>query len=309
MFANKMKPKSFTSTTIHAGHTIDYVKWGLIFLFMIFTILVRLNVSFIPIKALMFLPMIVFAWIHGTQRYGFKNMMVWFVITWLVSHGFEALSVRTGFPFGHYHYERMPGPRVLDVPLIIMAVYFALGYTSWTIAQMVSGNFEKKAVGIYKFIVPLTAAFVMTMFDLTSDPQAATISSDWVWENGGAYYGVPLSNYFGWVFVVYVFMQIFMIFISHKNKDVRRNSVITKRTYWLEASIIYLIMGLGVVLEGIVRTEHADLYSSMALVSVFTMVFTAGVSMLNLKHIHPHGYAKAINRLPSSGRHDQGPEE
>lgn len=286
MSAKQIKTNSSSQTAMskNQGNTTKYIKWGSIFLFIILTVFVRLNLPFITIKAIMFVPMIVFAWIHGTQRYGLKNMIIWFVITWVVSNGFESLSVHTGFPFGYYYYCRMPGPRVLDVPLIIMAMYFALSYTSWTVAQIITWNFGKKIVGIYKIIIPGTTAFIMTMFDLSSDPQASTISSDWVWVNGGAYYGVPISNFAGWVFVVYVFMQIFTLYISRKNMDVSKDAVTTKRSYWLEASIVYLSIGLGVVLEGLARTAHVEIYSSMAMISVFTMVFVAMISILNINN-------------------------
>ncbi|WP_316825434.1 carotenoid biosynthesis protein [Pedobacter miscanthi] len=266
-------------------NTVKYIKWGAIILFIILTALVRLDVPFIPVKAVMFVPMIIFAWIHGTQRYGIKNMIIWFVITWLVSNGFETLSIHTGFPFGHYHYGRMPGPRVLDVPIIIMAMYFALSYISWTVAQMVIGNFGKKITGIYKISIPIATGIIMTMFDLIGDPQASTISSDWVWEQRGAYFGVPIGNFAGWVFVVYVFMQMFTLFISKKNNDISKDAVTTEKSYWLEASVVYLTVGLGVVLEGFVRTAHVEIYASMAMISIFTMVFTAMVSISNIKYI------------------------
>ncbi|SEA61722.1 carotenoid biosynthesis protein [Pedobacter hartonius] len=288
MSANEIKTNSLSQATMskEKGNITRYIKWGFIVLFIILTVALRLNLPVISIKAIMFVPMIVFAWIHGSQRYGVRTMIIWFVITWLVSNGFEALSIRTGFPFGHYHYVKMPGPRMLDVPVIIMALYFALSYTSWTVAQMVTGNFGKKIVGIYKIFIPITTAVIMSMFDLVGDPQASTVSSDWVWEHGGAYYGVPISNYAGWIFVVYVFMQIFTWFISKKNIDISKDAVTTNRSYWLEASIVYLSMGLGVVLEGFTRKAHVELYSSMAMISVFTMVFTAMISISNLKYVN-----------------------
>ncbi|WP_175470619.1 carotenoid biosynthesis protein [Pedobacter hartonius] len=288
MSTNQITTNSLSQAAIskEKANITQYIKWGFIILFIILTVAVRIDLPVIPIKAIMFVPMIVFAWIHGSQRYGISTMIIWFVITWLVSNGFEALSIRTGFPFGHYHYAKMPGPRVLDVPIIIMALYFALSYTSWTVAQMVTGNFGKKIVGVYQIFIPITTAVIMSMFDLVGDPQASTLSSDWVWERGGAYYGVPISNYAGWIFVVYVFMQIFTWFISKKNIDVSKDAVTTSRSYWLEASIVYLSMGLGVVLEGFTRTAHVEVYSSMAMISVFTMVFTAMISISNLKFIN-----------------------
>lgn len=152
-------------------------------MFLISTVMGQSGLSFIPnqIKSFMMFPMIVLVCFHGIQRYGFKNMGIWFVITWFVSNGFEALSIKTGFPFRHYYYYyyyyTMPGPRLLDVPFIIMVMCFGLGYISWTVAQIVTRNFGRKIVGIYKFILPMTTAMIMTMFDLTGDPLASTIIS------------------------------------------------------------------------------------------------------------------------------------
>jgi len=72
---------------------------------------------------------------------------------------------------------------------------------------MVIGTYslEKSAVGpcaFMTFAVPFIAAFVMVMWDLTFDPRASTIEHQWIWEQGGGYFGVPLTNYLGWFFTV-----------------------------------------------------------------------------------------------------------
>jgi uncharacterized membrane protein len=268
----------------------DYVKWAAFILFIVFTILSRLNIPSVSemFAMLPFAALIVFTWIHGTQRYGLKNMCIWFIITWIVSNGLEGLSIKTGFPFGHYHYTATD-LKLLGVPLMIMVIYFGLSYTSWTVAQAVTGHFSKKIAGVYKFIIPLTTSLVMTMWDLATDPQASTINSIWVWENGGDYFGVPVSNFAGWVLVVYIFMQIFTLFIANRNLDISKDHITSKKSYWLEAVIVYLFMGLGVFLEGFTHTEHAVIYTSMAMVSVFTMVFTAAIALLNVKNLKELG--------------------
>ncbi|WP_238916464.1 carotenoid biosynthesis protein [Clostridium sp. YIM B02555] len=263
---------------------LNYIKLGIIFLLSISTIMMRINIPMLDgAKYIFFISLAAFAWIHGSQRYGLKNMIIWFVITWIVSNCFEGLSVKTGFPFGHYHYTT-PGPRILDVPAYIMIAYFGIAYTSWTITQALTRHFSKKIVGVQKIIIPITTAIIMTMWDIVTDPQASTIHQTWIWENGGDYFGVPISNFVGWVFVVYVFMQIFTLFISTKNLDISKNNVTSKKTYWLEAAIVYLIMGLGVVLEGITHTDHIEIYGCMAMMSVFTVVFVSYISLLNIKN-------------------------
>jgi uncharacterized membrane protein len=267
--------------------TLDYLKIGSLIIFLILTIILRLNIAKDPIigniiNSITFSPLVIFAWIHGSQRYGIKNMAIWFVITWIVSNGFEALSIYIGFPFGNYYYNFMTELNILGVPAPIMIIYFGISYTSWTVAQIVLGLFNKKITGIYKFILPFTTAIIMTMWDLVTDPQASTIKSNWIWENGGNYFGVPISNFIGWVFVVYVFMQIFTLFISKKEIDISINFLTSKKSYWIEAAVMYLIMGLGVVIEGFFHIDNAIIYTSMAMISVFTMVFTAGISFNNI---------------------------
>src|SRR5690606_2511887 len=75
-------------------------------------------------------------WLHGIALYGIKNIIIFFLITWIISNFFEALSIQTGFPFGHYYYDKLIGPRLFDVPLIIMFAYFGTGYSSWILSHV-----------------------------------------------------------------------------------------------------------------------------------------------------------------------------
>jgi putative membrane protein len=43
-----------------------------------------------------------FAIVHGIRRYGWRHLVVFFIVTFVVSWGYETLSILTGFPFGHY---------------------------------------------------------------------------------------------------------------------------------------------------------------------------------------------------------------
>jgi uncharacterized membrane protein len=47
------------------------------------------------------------------------------------------------------------------------------------------------------FAVPIVAAFIMVGWDVCLDPASSTIAHIWIWENGGGYFGVPLTNYLG----------------------------------------------------------------------------------------------------------------
>jgi putative membrane protein len=53
----------------------------------------------------------------------------------------------------------------------------------------------------------------MVLWDLAMDPASSTIQKLWIWEKGGGFFGVPLSNYVGWFLTVYVFMQLFAFYL------------------------------------------------------------------------------------------------
>jgi hypothetical protein len=44
----------------------------------------------------------------------------------------------------------------------------------------------------------LVAAMAITTWDVVMDPGMAR-AGNWVWEDGGSYFGVPVQNYVGWV--------------------------------------------------------------------------------------------------------------
>jgi putative membrane protein len=48
---------------------------------------------------------------------------------------------------------------------------------------------------------PVVAAVWMTLLDGVIDPVASTALGFWRWPGGGSYYGVPLTNFAGWLAV------------------------------------------------------------------------------------------------------------
>ncbi len=54
--------------------------------------------------------------------------------------------------------------------------------------------------------------------------------------------------------------------------------------YWLQPCIIYLTMGLSVVIDGFTHVDHTEIYASLSLIAFFTIVFNAGIGLLNIKN-------------------------
>lgn len=263
---------------------LNKLRWTLIALFFLVTVssgffYPGILESIIPIASVVSLFAAVI--LHGKVRYGLTNIIVFFIITWLVSHFFEALSIKTGFPFGHYYYDKLIGPRIMDVPLIIMPAYFGMGYVSWMLAHVLLNQYAKKISGTELYLVPLVATFIMVMWDVCMDPLASTVGSLWVWKEDGSYFGVPLQNYFGWFLVVYLIFQIFALYIA--KFDIAKMPMFSWKVFWLEVVALYGIQALSQLMNPITQTSHLAIYGPMAMITVFTMVFVTLFAFITIR--------------------------
>jgi putative membrane protein len=105
------------------------------------------NIAFglsIPIAAVLLLS-VAFALIHGAVRYGWSGIAAFIVISLVVSNILENTSILTGFPFGHYHYTDVLGPKLFLVPLLIGPAYFANGYLAWVVGNVLIGEVRRNS--------------------------------------------------------------------------------------------------------------------------------------------------------------------
>lgn len=267
---------------ISDNKTFNKFRWSLVVFFFIFNFLLIFtykNPNLLAVDSLVTTALLfIIAVFHGTERYGKKNMVVFFLITLIVSFSFENFSILTGFPFGFYHYS--PSLGMLTVPLVIIFAYFAIGYLSWMLSHVLTGQYSKKLEGKQIFIVPFISAFLMVMWDLTVDPISSTLQGLWVWTYPGAYFGVPISNFFGWFLVVYIFFQLFALYIS--KYDTINTDKIFNKPYWSEAAAVYGIIGLGTIFS--IYYQSNDITISMALVTIFTMIFVTILALINISN-------------------------
>jgi putative membrane protein len=226
------------------------------------------------------LAWLIFVLIHGSSRYGWDHLFVFFGITFLVSWSAESASIAMGFPFGNYHYTDqyadLLGAKIGAVPLTVMPAYFVAGYLAWTMGTVFLGNL---GTGIEKrnlLLVPLIAGFLMVMWDYCLDPIRSTIDGAWVWEDGGAYFGVPVSNYAGWYITVFAIYLLFALYLYRFDRNAR---VQQGKAYWYLAPLMYLGLALGYLLNPLYQTANLEIYWSLFLGCILTMVFA---SILNI---------------------------
>jgi uncharacterized membrane protein len=150
------------------------------------------------------LVFVLFAIAHCIAYEGPRRTAVFFATSAIVSFLMEEFGVRTGLIYGAYHYSDMLGARIGHVPIIIPLAWFMMIYPSWMVARALLRGIDTDTFTGVTALATI-AAFVMTAWDVVMDPGMAR-AGNWVWEHGGAYFGVPRRNYLGWLattFIVY----------------------------------------------------------------------------------------------------------
>ncbi len=232
-----------------------------------------------PVGFLGVIITVVFVVFHGSRFYGVKNMIFFILVTFGISWCLESLSIATGFPFGNYHYTG--GGMIGEVPWIIMPAYLGTGYLSWTMAHILSSRYTPKIDGKQMVLLPCLGAFVMVMWDLVMDPILSTIQGEWVWEDGGFYFGVPLTNYFGWFLTVFLIYLTFAFFISRQTGK-QYSIQVDSKLFWLSIPLMYFGISLQFLLAPFFAVILPSIYWSMFLITIFTMLFVSLIAILRV---------------------------
>ena len=206
-----------------------------------------------PIVALEVLSAFVFAWIHGARHYGFRGIVVFMAICLLIGNALENIGVITGFPYGHYVFLDLMGPKILNVPVLLGFAYIGMAYVSWTLACLILGATRSGFAGVHLIGVPLLASFIMTAWDFAQDPVWSTLLHAWRWYNGGIWFGVPLTNYAGWLLTLFLISMTFGLCLRGSAPIETAAS-----PHWRSAVALYALCALGNVLQ-LLRPQPAEI--------------------------------------------------
>jgi len=181
-----------------------------------------------------------FCLLHAGDRLGWKNALLLLVFVFVVSLLFESLGVATGLIYGPYHYTEKLGPKFLGlVPYLIAVAWFMMMYPSFVMAEWLIPSSWKGAGRLLSLAA--IGGLVMMAWDVVMDP-IMVAGNYWVWDVQGAFFGVPLQNYWGWWLTVFTTFVVYLL--------VTRNRPAAKEARFDRLAIIaFMITGYGNVIS------------------------------------------------------------
>ena len=128
------------------------------------------------------------------RLHGLWGTMAFVGLVFAIPYGSEFVGVLTGVPYGPYAYTGLVGPRLFGlVPFFIFIAWVNVAYM--VIATTTLGLGRSSL-----WLAPLDGVLAAA-WDVMVDPLAVR-AGYWVWQGPPAFYGVPLSNFLGWILVV-----------------------------------------------------------------------------------------------------------
>jgi len=177
----------------------------------------------------------------GVVDLGWRRTLGFTACVWPVALAAELSSTRTGFPFGLYRYTELTRGQELfiaDIPFIDSLSFVFLAYAAYCLAR---AALARRVVP--RWAMALTAGVLMMVLDIVIDP-LAVLGERWflgplfAYVEPGSYFGVPLSNFVGWVVVGAVGVG---LFLSLAQDD-------SGRRIWPGVALYYAVLGFNLTM-------------------------------------------------------------
>ena len=225
-----------------------------------------------------------FAFLHGSHRYGYRGIATFLLISAGGWHLVELTSIHFGFPFGYYVHNAAMGPKIGVVPAIIAPTMFAYLYLAWTLANGLIGEPRRPGELMWGNACALIATFIVVCIDLCVDPASSIVRKLWTFREGGAFFGIPMTNYIGWFLSSWAIFQIFAIYLAISRWSPQRLS----SGNWYVVALLWGLLGLQFPIDALLNSASPpvadssnwmwrgnDILGSAALISICTMIASA----------------------------------
>jgi len=187
---------------------------------------------------------------------GWRTTLWFTVVGYLISFVSEVSSINTGFPYGWYYYIETTCSRelwVAGVPFFDSLSYVFLAYCSYSTALFILSPLKAWRWNIAtletrrirrSFSALLLGALLQTCLDIVIDPVALQgrrwfLGQIYGYREPGIHFGVPLSNYAGWLLTSLLMIAAFQL-IDARRPDENVAGVVTIPFHSLLGPLLYL---------------------------------------------------------------------
>ena len=159
---------------------------------------------------------------------GWRKTALFTAAGYLIAFASEKCSITTGFPYGWYYYIDATKDRELwiaGVPFFDSLSYVFLTYCSYTTALFIISPLKTRSRDLITLETPairhslaalVLGAFLQTFLDIVIDPVALQgerwfLGKIYGYRETGTHFGVPLSNYAGWLLTSLALVWVFQL--------------------------------------------------------------------------------------------------
>jgi uncharacterized membrane protein len=183
---------------------------------------------------------------------GPRDLLVFFLIAYSIPLLYE---YTLGLGFNEFvefagSYSTLLGPMFLGkVPYVIPLVWSISLYVTFTMTNIIFNRIrtthkseERVSLSWFFKIVGMgiVAGLIMASIDLVIDPVMVAMGA-WSWPHGGAYYGIPLWNYEGWIEITAVTFVVYSSYLCAQKKSQVYIGGEKRSRYTLLVVILYIV--------------------------------------------------------------------
>ena len=246
---------------------------------------------------------------------GWKRTLTFTVMAYLIAYASEWLSINTGFPYGWYYYIDTTRHQELwigGVPFFDSFSYVFLTYCSYSTALFILSPLKSWRWNLVtletrrirrSFSVLILGAFLQTFLDIVIDPVTLQ-GSRWFlgqiygYQNEGVHFGVPLSNYAGWLLTSLILVAVFQLIDARRLTDAPRG-VYNLPFRCLLGPILYLSV-LAFIITIAFWIGEASMGLSGILIHTLPLLITVVLALQKVNHYTRSELAEHIKDYPWS---------
>ncbi len=173
---------------------------------------------------------------------GWKKTLTFTGFGYAIAFVSEKLSITTGFPYGWYYYIDSTSHKELwvwGVPFFDSLSYVFLTYCSYTTALFILSPLATRTMDLitletrairHSWAALVLGAFLQTFLDIIVDPVALQgrrwfLGQIYGYKEVGVHFGVPLSNYAGWLLTSFALVAAFQLVDRRQETETPRGIV------------------------------------------------------------------------------------